>query len=738
MMSSYAGHTTTENSVDACPKTFPMSAGQRVRRLRRRPWRSLLQSALSLSAFAEFLEQWKASRPRRYLFGAMPWSGLAAGTGLLLTSLLLRNVQHYEHNYEQLLEQAQRAGQVSLQLQCLEALADLNSENARRTMELGVLLTRQGNRNRGVALIRKAADGGGTGLADAHVWLARDMLRQGDRSDGVPAEVERHLQAAMTLSPAASETHLLMAEHYESVGEAFLANKYRLSAARLDPRLYPAALTGLPIDPQAAAVNSNLRKEAITTLENQLSLTPTDARLRTALAEVLMLNQQLDEAGRVLNEAVEADDPQWIQRALSRWNVAQAVALMNASPLNHEACFPFLKAALRQDPQNAGAIRLAEELARSGMIWPPETFDSAIRVVGETLEKFPESDSVRIDLCQLLNLAGRHVEAAEFLAPLQHTNASLKLMLVKTLMQAGDLQGGTRCGESLLTTLATTPASTSRVLLTAECLLLLNRAEEAVKLLRQHGQSIAPKEVPEPLTVLYARACLAAAANKLQRRNTSDAAETPVVSAGIIKNEDENDPVFLLFVALACDATRYQALDHLTALTLGTGAEARQAETVLQTLRASGKFANEILSLTGINAIRSERYDIAVTALEQARDCAEHEDPRILNNLALAMIRRDSGEGEQALETINQALVMLPGHPDLLSTRGEIHVARHQWKHALQDLTTALDLRPDNAPIHRLLEQTCTGLNAERQALIHRQIAERLEGHGRADAMSAN
>jgi tetratricopeptide (TPR) repeat protein len=305
-------------------------------------------------------------------------------------------------------------------------------------------------------------------------------------------------------------------------------------------------------------------------------------------------------------------------------------------------------------------------------------------------------------------------------------------------MQSGDLQAGTRCGESLLTTLATTPASTSRVLLTAECLLLLNRAEEAVKLLRQQGQSIAPNEVPEPLTVLYARACLAAAANKLQRRNTVDAAETPAVSEGIVKHEDENDPVFLLFVALACDATRYQALDHLTALTLGTGAEARQAETVLQTLRAGGKFAHEILSLTGINAIRSERYDIAVMSLQQARDCAENEDPRILNNLALAMIRSDRDEGEQALELINQALVMLPGHPDLLSTRGEIHVARHQWKHALQDLTTALELRSDNAPIHRLLEQTCSGLNAERQAQIHRQIAERLEGQSRADAMSAN
>lgn len=733
-------HTNGEHQAGACRGDRPFETTVPFRKPRRRPLRPLLVSALSMTSLVDFLEHWRASRPRRHLSGAMPWAGVSLCAGLLMVTVVLRDTQHFEHYYEQLLEQAQRADNLTLQTQCLESLAGLRPGNAQRWMELGVFLVEQGDRNRGLTLIQRAADGSGTGLADAHVWLAKDLLNQSEQSEQSRAETERHLQAALVLSPAAPETHVLLADYYDGVGESYLAERSRFSAARLDPRLYPAALSRVRRNPVEEKRDQVLWKEAISTLENRLAVTPANAQLRAALAEVLVLNQRLADAGQVLNEPVESDDSTVIEHALSRWNVAQALALMDASPLNHDACLPFLKAALRLNPGSAEAIRLAENLDQIGMNWPPETFSPAINTLSETLETSPDSDSVRISLSQLLGLADRYPEAIECLAPLQHTTAALRLLQTRLLLQSGDLPAATRSGESLLSLLEGAPPSTSNILLTAECLLLLDRPEEALQMLRKHGQRYAPTAIPEAVATLCAQACLETALVQLHSRET--AADPVTVSAkdraGDADMEQAEQPVFLLFLALACDSTRYQALDHLTALTLESGMIAGEAQAVVQSLLASGKFAHEILSLTGINAIRQRQYDRAVTVLRQALACENQADPRVLNNLALAMVRNDAEAGEEALSLINQALAMLPDNPDLLSTRGEIHVARQQWNLALADLSASLEHRPDSVLIHRLLDRTCTGLNADRQALKHRQTADRLEGLTNEEQVSAH
>ncbi len=733
-------HMAGERQADACRGDRSLEVPVPFRKPRRRSLRPLVLSALSTTSMVDFLEHWRASRSRRHLVGALPWMGVSLCAGLLVTSVVLRETQHIEHHYEQLLEQAQRADNLTLQTRCLESLAGLSPGNAQRWMELGVFLVKQGDRDRGLTLIQRAADGSGTGLADAHVWLAKDLLNQSEQSEQSRAETERHLQAALVLSPAAPETHVLLADFYDGVGESYLAERSRFSAARLDPRLYPAALSRVRRNSVEEIRDQVLWKEAISTLENRLAVTPANAQLRAALAEVLVLNQRLTEAGQVLNEPVESDDSTVIDRALSRWNVAQALALMDASPLNHDACLPLLKAALRLDPGNAEAIRLAENLDQIGMNWPPETFSPAIRTLSETLETSPDSDSVRVSLSQLLGLADRYPEAVECLAPLQHTTAALRLLQTRLLVQSGDLPSATRSGESLLSLLEGAPPSTSNILLTAECLLLLERPEEALQMLRKHGLRYAPTAIPESLATLCARACLATASARLQSGETpADKVSTPSTdSVEGADMEQADQPVFLLFLALACDSTRYQALDHLTALTLKSGVNAGEAQAVVQSLLASGKFAHEILSLTGINAIRQGQYDRAVTVLRQALACEDRADPRVLNNLALAMVRNDAQAGEEALSLINQALAMLPDNPDLLSTRGEIHVARQQWNLALADLSTSLEHRPDSVLIHRLLDRTCTGLNADRQALKHRQMADRLEGLTNEEQLSAH
>ncbi|MEI7698526.1 MAG: hypothetical protein WCK86_01915 [Planctomycetia bacterium] len=704
-------------------------AGQHGRSMRSRGARlaGLLRNALRTDVILDFLEKWRASRSQTRFVAGLPWLLALVCTAFLLVPAVLRDRQSLAKTYEKQLQQARQSGNTVLQTQSLEALADLDSGNPVRCMDLGKFLISTGKREAGLARIRKAADGFSPGLADAHVWLARDLIYGEDRSQTARDDAERHLKTAVELSPGIPGIHLLLADYYTSIKEPYLAAEHLVSAARLEPTLYPRAISLTKRNRMPPESTEKLRKEAVETLGARLTLKPTDARLRAAMADVYILNQQLAEANQILEEAQKTDAPELIRKQQSRWHVEKALSLLTASPLNRDRCVPLLVAAFRLDPKNYSALRLAEELHRTGMTWPEDTFAGLIEQLSEQLEADPEADAVRIRLSQFLRLDGRDAQATEVLQVIQQKSDRLRLLYVRLLMSSGQQQAGVQSGEELLATLRGNPASTEQTLLTAECLLLLNRPLEALQMLGDLGRSIPPEQLSEELAALYARACLAAADVVLESGQTaSELASDALPDAAAADGEDS--PVLLLTKALSWRSTNYEALDRLTRLSLEERPESAQAAAVLQALRVEGKLVAEILSITGVNAIRMEKYDIAQQTLSQARVCTDSGDPQILNNLALAMIRNNPQSGNESLDTVNLALTLVPEHPDLLSTRGEIHMAMEQWSEALRDLTKSIESRPKSVLVHRLLEKTCLNLNAERRALQHREAAERLEG----------
>lgn len=726
-MSLHSAPTIADHSTDSGRKQE--FAGQRGRSMRSRGARlpRLLRNAFGSDVILDFLEKWRASRSQRRFVAGLPWLFALVCTAFLLVPAFLRDRQSLAKTYEKQLQQARQSGNTTLQTQSLEALADLDSGNPVRCLDLGKFLIRTGKREAGLARIRRAADGFSPGLADAHVWLARDLIYGEDRSQTARDDVERHLKAAVELSPGIPGIHLLMADFYTSIQEPYLSAEHLVSAARLEPTLFPKAISLTKRNGMPPESTEELRKEAFETLEARLTAKPTDARLRAALADVYMLNQQLTEANQILEESEKSDSPELIRKQQSRWHVEKVVSLLIATPLNRDRCVPLLMAAFRLDPENHSALRLAEELHRTGMKWPDNTFAELIEQLSKQLEADPEADAVRIRLCQFLRLDGRATQAAEVLQVIQHKSDRLRLLYVRLLMSSGQQQAGMQSGEQLLSTLKGNPASTEQTLLMAECLLLLNRPLEALRMLGGYGRTLPPEQLPEELAALYAGACLAAADVVLASGQAeSELAPGALAEAGAADGEDS--PILLLAKALSWRSTNYEALDRLTRLTLEERPESVQAAAVLQALRVEGKMVAEILSITGVNAIRLKKYDIAEQTLSQARICTDSGDPQILNNLALAMIRNNPQSGNESLETVNQALTLVPEHPDLLSTRGEIHMAMEQWSEALRDLTKSLESRPKSVLVHRLLERTCMNLNAERRALQHREAAERLEG----------
>jgi predicted Zn-dependent protease len=102
----------------------------------------------------------------------------------------------------------------------------------------------------------------------------------------------------------------------------------------------------------------------------------------------------------------------------------------------------------------------------------------------------------------------------------------------------------------------------------------------------------------------------------------------------------------------------------------------------------------------------------------------------VLNNLATAIIRGRGDTNDRALRLANETLVILPNHPDVLATRGEIYIVMERWTDAIADLTESVKLRRNSVEVHRLLEKAYTGLPDLEMAENHRQRASDLERSG--------
>lgn len=183
----------------------------------------------------------------------------------------------------------------------------------------------------------------------------------------------------------------------------------------------------------------------------------------------------------------------------------------------------------------------------------------------------------------------------------------------------------------------------------------------------------------------------------------------------------------LLRMAGAIEPIRLDAADRLARIALLDHPASEVAEQLILQLRARENQSAEILNQLGAHAILHERYEKARAWLEQGSLIAAGKNPAILNNLAIAVLRGKLDTPQKALLLVNEALKLLPNHPELLSTRGEINVALKLWQNAREDLELSLAARGGRPKVHRLLEQVFRGLLDDANAEAHRNMAEALE-----------
>jgi exosortase len=702
--------------------------------LRERPSGSdLLEPGNWFHFFLGWGECWLFSRDVRNLLAGIPFAA-ASSAGIVL-ALWVRHASDDSllAHYEATCDSAAASGDKESQGTALRALCSLRPGEPQYRFRLGQFLVESGQVADGLAQIMPLATEKSSGSAEARMWLVRQAMQPNPLQPLSLSEIERHLSQVLKQIPQHIDAHQMLAQIYSRQKEWKLAETHLSKAAAVRPTLnLPLAKLCRMLDRNDAEIQA-LAEQAVIALTEQLEQDRTSSEVRIDLAEALLLAGQDLRGREVLLSGLQQSDDAALTRALSDFDLRAVDRRLAESALNRDVCIPVVVAALQRDPSNISVVQMVSRLQAMGAEFAPESFAEAISCWQRTINEVPSNGMSRVVLGQLLLAAGDSEKAAETIRPSLNEHPELRLRFARVLIQCGRKEESS----AILTTLigeaerrmAKDRHDISSASELAEALLVLGRADDARQMLLTFAEGTSENSTPrEPeLAHLFGRASIDCYDRRIGFRNDTLIATEVQETAASSESQDAEVLLELLTDALGCPVTANEAIDRLAALSLSSHAAAPRAEEMIGELRLEGTHAARILNLLGMHASLARRFDRAKVYLEQANAQTRGRDAMILNNLAIAIIRGGGDTKERALQLANETLLLLPDHPDALSTRGEIYVAMERWQEAAADLTESLKLRQNSSNVHRLLATTYAALADTEMAERHRQRAAQLE-----------
>jgi hypothetical protein len=232
-----------------------------------------------------FFTKWYFSRRLLKLLSAMPFFCV------LLAGLKFPQLPETEIHarLESLLITARNAGDMERQRLLLEALSSLEGDPPERTFQQALLLTRMGDMQTGLKIMRGLSSEQGTGYAPARLWLVEQSLTGAPYCQLDAEEIYRQLSLADKENPAGSEQLRLRALFYEQQNEGALAEKWLQKVVETQPEQYLVlARLQKKLNRPLETVQSNVMA-SIPALESRLEEDPLNTARVCALAEAWIL-----------------------------------------------------------------------------------------------------------------------------------------------------------------------------------------------------------------------------------------------------------------------------------------------------------------------------------------------------------------------------------------------------------------------------------------------------------------
>ena len=300
------------------------------------------------------------------------WSSLVWGIPVIVAGLTVGGIGllHRRVPQEEWLQRYEAFGEAALDREDLEAadmcfrriafwdpLSTAGMYGMARTADL------QGDVERARDILRRIAPETRAGHADAHLWLAQDMIRQ-----KVPVTpdtlrvLEHHLQQALRGASSRQESKVLLAQLYAAQGkpERAIQELRQVVSARPELQLELAqqyARTGRDTEAERAAAYAEKYFQDRTLAE------PDQPQHRLGWATSYLLRQRYEDAIRVLEEGLTQSDPRPFQQALAATYLRRLDALAKQGDLSTAQRLEFLEQVCRYEPGNEHALTMLANLA---------------------------------------------------------------------------------------------------------------------------------------------------------------------------------------------------------------------------------------------------------------------------------------------------------------------------------------------------------------------------------------
>jgi len=551
---------------------------------------------------------------------------------------------------------------------------------------------------------------GSEGYTPARMWLVTHARGESPVFELTSDQQVQQLQAAVTESPQNAGAHRLLAQlHVER-------EDFRVAEKHLTQAVERHAVLGLPLfELQLRLGRSNEResklilRRAAAALEDLVVADPQNVENRIYWAQSLIYLGETTEAEAILTEAVKSNDSTKLSEATASLMIGQAQQLLRKSSLNTTPAASYLKKAVQIHPQHPALATMVVGLASRGASFSEQELASLIDHLKTQLTDDEVSVNSRVQLGQIYTLLKLYPQAAELLEAGPEEHPAVQALLVRVYREQGKTADVEQLTKSMIAGLSTDaadkPGDVGAMLALMDGYLVAKRYADAVELADRHceesGQEI--MSLPPLVRTRYVAACLAA-------RGTG---------------ADEEQAMSWFQKAVNTGIYTPELIQLIARTSVGDTPVAIRAQELITTMLANGSANIQIYSALGTHALAADNLDVAIQYLRLAVAQVPG-NPVLNNNLALALIRSSRDNYAEALELCNAALTRMPRHPDVLSTRAEVMLARKRWAEARQDLEAALPSRPKNIAIRKMLVEVYSAIREPSLAKEHQQALDRL------------
>jgi tetratricopeptide (TPR) repeat protein len=246
----------------------------------------------------------------------------------------------------------------------------LDEPGPRTRYALARLAEHEGDLPRASRLMSDLAPHPGSGHPAAHFWVAKRLLDQhARRSPGQPdasREVIHHLEQSLPSPDNRQQAHEWLAELYRARGDADQAAKYLEEAAPQRPELY-LQLAEVQLSRQDNVRFQKAVKQALDYFQSRVAADAKDVPARISWARVCSLDGKLDEAEKILQDALTVSDDASLHQSLTQVYLAMADRLDAHDLRELSQRLELLGKALRVSPDHPEVVnRLAMFVRYSG------------------------------------------------------------------------------------------------------------------------------------------------------------------------------------------------------------------------------------------------------------------------------------------------------------------------------------------------------------------------------------